>query len=189
MFPSMLAFYKFLKEQNINIIYCGPVWADGIESVGEMLKTRMEIDDLPMAASMAVFSVFVEQMNNVQLYSSECTGMEHADEQDENQIFFAGGVFILGTQGKSYYLQTGNVMKNEHVSLIRERVDHLNSLDKAQLRKYYKERLRSEDDNPDSRGAGLGLIEIARRASSKIKCEFEPYNEGHSFFTMYVTIG
>ncbi len=186
MFPSMLAFYRFLKEQNINIIYSGPVWSDGIETVGEMLKKRMEIDNLPMSASMSVFSVFVEQMNNVQHYSTEQEKEGVADY--EGKIFY-GGLFILGTAGQSYYLQTGNVMKNDHIELIRQRVDHLNSLDKAQLREFYKKRLREDDDNLESKGAGLGLIEIARRASSKIEYQFEPYDKEHSFFTMYVTIG
>ncbi len=186
MFPSMLAFYQFLKQQNINLIYCGPVWAEGIESVGDMLKKRMEIDQMPMSSSMAVFSVFVEQMNNVQLYSAE---HQQDTSSDLESTPLHSGVFILGTVEHSYYLQTGNVMKNEHVDLIRNRVDHLNTLDKAELRKFYKERLRADDDNPESKGAGLGLIEIARRASSKIEYNFEPFDSTHSFFTMYVTIG
>ncbi len=187
MFPSMLAFYQFLKQQNINLIYSGPVWAEGIESVGDMLKKRMEVDDMPMSASMAVFSVFVEQMNNVKMYSVK-EPILGADGDSEANLA-SSGVFILGTRGKSYYLQTGNMMKNDKVELVRERVEHLNSLDKTQLRKYYKERLRMDDDNEESKGAGLGLIEIARRASSKIEYKFEPCDEEHSFFTMYVTIG
>lgn len=57
------------------------------------------------------------------------------------------------------------------------------------MRKYYKERIKAENDNPESRGAGLGLIEIAKRASSKIEYSFTDMDETSSFFTMYVTIG
>jgi hypothetical protein len=48
--------------------------------------------------------------------------------------------------------------------------------------------MKHEDNNPESRGAGLGLTEIARRAASKIEYEFIPYGEGLSYFTMYVAI-
>jgi len=48
--------------------------------------------------------------------------------------------------------------------------------------------MKSENDNPESKGAGLGLTEIARRATSKIEYEFLPYGEDLSYFTMYVTV-
>ncbi len=186
MFPNMMKYYKLLREHNINVIYSGPVWSDGIESVGGMLKKRMELDSLPLSASMSVFSVFVEQMNNILLYSEDKL-QDTTCEHDGAPV--SCGVFVVGTKGKSYYLQTGNVVNKKQAELIKARVDHLNTLDKSDLRKFYKEKLRSEDENKDSKGAGIGLIEIARRASSKIDYELEPYDDESLFFTMHVTIG
>jgi len=80
-------------------------------------------------------------------------------------------------------------MKNERVEPVKNKLDHLNTLDKGALRKYYKEQTRLENDNPESKGAGLGFIEIARRISSKIEYSFTPYDEGLTFFAMHVTIG
>jgi len=71
---------------------------------------------------------------------------------------------------------------------LKERIDFLNTLDKKELRQFYKEQMKAENDNPESKGAGLGLTEIARRATSKIEYEFIPYGEGLSYFTMYVTV-
>jgi len=64
----------------------------------------------------------------------------------------------------------------------------LNSLDKQELRQFYKEKMRSDNDNPESQGAGLGLIEIARRATAPIGYSFEPISDGLSYFTVYVEI-
>lgn len=74
------------------------------------------------------------------------------------------------------------------MEILKTRIDYLNTLDKKGLRKFYKERLQAENDNPESKGAGLGLIEVAKRASSKIEYEFEPRGEGMKYFTMYVEI-
>ncbi len=74
------------------------------------------------------------------------------------------------------------------MELIKDRIDHLNSLDKKELRKFHRERLHAENDNPESKGAGLGLIEIARRATAPITYNFEPINEDLVYFTMYVEI-
>jgi hypothetical protein len=80
------------------------------------------------------------------------------------------------------------VIKNSSIGLLKDRIDFLNTLDKKELRQFYKEQMKHEDNNPESRGAGLGLTEIARRAASKIEYEFTPYGEGLSYFTMYVAI-
>ncbi|MCL1940782.1 MAG: SiaB family protein kinase [Synergistaceae bacterium] len=186
MFLDMLEYHKMLKNKNITLIYSGPLWAEGIGGIGGTLKRRMEFDELPLETSQKVFSVFVEQMNNMLMYSAEKGQFELPGENgDESAI----GTFILGKEGKTYFIQTGNLMKNENVEGVKTKLDYLNTLDKAELRKYYKEQMRSDNDNPESKGAGLGFIEIARRISSKIEYSFTPYDEGRTFFTVYVTIG
>ena len=87
-----------------------------------------------------------------------------------------------------FFIQTRNAIKNENVKRIKDRLDHLNTLDKQQLRQLHKEVMQGENDNPESKGAGLGLIEIARRATEPIGYTFEPVNDNLSSFTMYVVI-
>ena len=178
MIPDMLEYHKMLSAGNITLVYSGPLWSEGIGGIAGALKKRLEFDDLPLETSQKVFSVFVEQMNNMLMYSASSMEGEPAK-----------GTFVLGKKGKTYYIQTGNVMKNKSVELVKSKLDHLNALDRSELRKYYKEQTRLENDNPESKGAGLGFIEIVRRISSKIGYSFTPYDEGRTFFSMYVTIG
>ena len=179
---DMLEYHKMLNTNNITLVYSGPLWSEGIGGIAGTLKRRLEFDELPLETSQKVFSVFVEQMNNMLMYSAEKGQLEKASESTI-------GTFILCKEGKTYYIQTGNVMKNKNVELVKNKLDHLNTLDKQALRKYYKEQTRLENDNPESKGAGLGFIEIARRISSKIEYSFAPYDEGLTFFTMRVAIG
>jgi len=183
---DMLKHHKTLRENQITLIYSGPLWAEGIGGVAGTLKKRLEFDELPLETSQEVFSVFVEQMNNMLMYSTE---KEQFESPGDLHSETPKGTFILGTKGKGYFIQTGNMMKNENVELVKKRIDYLNTLDKQELREYYKKQVRLEPSNPDSKGAGLGLIEIARRISTKIEYSFTPCDEGFTFFTMYVTIG
>jgi hypothetical protein len=180
---NILDYNKLLAEHNISIIYSGPLWAEGIDGMAEFLQKRLDMEDVPLSASQAVFSVFVEQMNNMLMYSAE---KEKHPETGTKEL--SSGIFVLGTCDKSYYIQTGNVIKNSAVGLLKERIDHLNTLDKKELRQFYKDQMKAENENPESKGAGLGLTEIARRATSKIEYEFTPHGEGLSYFTMYVTV-
>jgi hypothetical protein len=182
---NILEYSKLLAENNISIIYSGPLWAEGIDGLAEFLQKRLDMDDMSLSASQSVFSVFVEQMNNMLMYSAEKERREHPET---GTMETANGIFVLGSQDKSYYVQTGNVIKNSSVGLLKDRIDYLNKLDKKELRELYKEQIKTENGNPESKGAGLGLTEIARRATSKIEYEFIPYGEDLSYFTMYVTV-
>ena len=185
MIPDMLGCYNMMKKYNILVIYNGSVWAGGIEGYAETLKRRLAFDELPLSASQSVFSVFVEQMNNMLMYSEE---KERCGKPGKGAADVPMGLFLLGEDENTYILQSGNVIKNKNAESVKARIEHLNTLDKKELRQFYRERMKSGNDNPESKGAGLGLIEIARRADAPIEYSFTPFDEGLSFFTMLVKI-
>jgi len=182
----MIGWHKMLNNNKITLVYSGPLWSEGIGGIAGTLKKRMEFDKMPLQTAQKVFSVFIEQMNNMLMYSAEkeLFFVENGKDSEAPK-----GTFILGREGKKYFIQTGNAVKNEAVNLIKNRIDYLNTLDKIEIRKYYKEQLRNGDTNPESKGAGLGFIEIARRISSKIEYSFESYEEGLTYFTLFAAIG
>ena len=61
------------------------------------------------------------------------------------------------------------------------------NIDKKGLKKLYKKRLRA-DIKKDSGGAGLGLIEMARKATEKIDYNFINKENGYYFYTLTVII-
>jgi len=174
-----------IKDSNIHIMYSGPMWYDGIKGISEMVRTQLEGDHLPGSAAKAVFSVFVEQVTNMLMYSAE---KEHFKMPDNSHVDVSTGMLALGVKNKTHFIQTGNAVRTEDANFIKDRIDHLNKLDKKEIRQFYKEKLREDNDNPGSKGAGLGLIEIAKRATAPIDYTIEQFNESISYFTMYVEI-
>ena len=181
---NMLENISTFRGKGINISYSGPMWGDGIRGIAEMVRTRLSNEDLSKNASRVIFSVFVEQVTNMLMYSAEKETAANNDAEEE----VGTGMLVLGQRGKTYFIQTGNAIKNQSVEYIKNRIDHLNSLDKKEIRQFHKEMLRGENDNPESKGGGLGLIEIARRATAPIGYAFETIDECMSYFTMYVEI-
>jgi len=182
---DMVAYSDMIKNLNINIIYSGPMWDEGIKGIAEMVKAHLDHDDLPGSSAKAIFSVFVEQVTNMLMYSAE---KEQYVQPDKGNVDVSIGLLVLGHREKAFFIQTRNAIKNERVKFLKDRIDHLNTLDKKELRQLHKEQVRSENDNPESQGAGLGLIEIARRTTKPIGYTFEPAGEGLSYFTMYAEI-
>jgi len=182
---NMQEYSGMLKSRNVNIIYSGPMWDDGMRELAEVVRTHLLHDNLPGSAEKSVFSVFVEQITNVLMYSAE---KEKFIGPNKEAVEVSTGMLVLGQTDKKYFIQTGNAIKKENMELIKGRIDLLNSLDKKELRKLHREQLNAENDNPESKGAGLGLIEIARRATAPIMYTFESMNENLVYFSMYVEI-
>jgi len=174
MIIDMLELQNNFDNKNIIMIYSGPLWTEGVGETAGKLKKYFEQQNIPLNISQKVYSVFIEQMNNMLMYS----------EDKKGTIAFG----VLNQPEKAFFVQSGNVMKDESIQLIKNRINHLNSLEKDAVRKFYKKQMHLNDDNPESKGSGLGLIEIARRSSSKIEYSFIPYNKGLAFFSIYVTI-
>ena len=180
---NMPEYIKSLKGNNIGISYNGPLWEEGIISMADMLKSQMAQTNLPKKASKTVFSVFVEQVTNMLMYS---VGREQYGQEADDKA--PTGMLVLGQKDNIFFIQTCNEIYKKNVDMVKNRIEYLNSLDKNELRQHNKERMRGENDNPDSKGAGLGLIEIARRATSPIKYTFDSIDDNVSYFSMYVEI-
>jgi hypothetical protein len=176
---------KMLDDNRIHLIYSGPIWPDGVDGIAEMLLKRLELEEMPLCASQSVFSIFVEQVNNMLMYSAD---KEHRSTQEGKQVELSKGIFIVGLQDKTYFIQSGNLVTDLNAELLKKRIDHLNTMDKQELRQFYKQQIHAEDNNPSSKGAGIGLIEIARRASGPIEYKFEQHSDGLKYFTTYVTV-
>jgi len=71
-------------------------------------------------------------------------------------------------------------------------VAHINALaamDKTELKAAYKEQLRRPRSETAGSGAGLGLIDIARKASAPFSCSLQPGQpEARVFFSLRVVI-
>ena len=183
---DMSGYKEIVNQLNISIVYCGPMWDDGIKSIADMVENRLAIDDISSNAAKTVFSVFVEQATNVLMYSAKKTLIP---QEGHEPVLVSTGMIILGTKETSYFIQTENAIRTETVDIIKSRIDHLNTLDKDALKKYHKEVLNKDDDNFESKGAGLGLVQIARKATAPIGYKFTPLENGLTSFTMYVEIG
>jgi len=182
---DMSEYTQMINKLNINIIYSGPMWEDGIRGIAEVVKIHLSHDNLPGSAAKSIFSVFVEQVTNMLMYSAE---KETFSQPGQDGVDVSMGMLVLVHKNNKFFIQTRNSINNEHIALVKGRIDHLNTLDKKELRQFHKEKVRSENDNPESKGAGLGLIEIARRATAPIKYDFEPLDDKLSAFTMCVEI-
>lgn len=171
-------FKKSLDEKGIMVSFSGFVSEGILFALGEALKQKMTLDDTDMNTAKKVFSVFVEQVQNVIRYSSD-----RIEGNAGRKVELGSGTITVGHEGEKFFIVCCNTVESRDVAMLKERLEILKKLDKDGLKAYYKEKLREEPET-QSKGATIGLIEIARRASEPIEFDFESIDHESSFFCL-----
>jgi hypothetical protein len=81
----------------------------------------------------------------------------------------------------------GNLVERADVERLRAKLTRIRGMSKDELKALYKEQLRAAPEE-GSKGAGLGFVEIARRASKPIEFDFAEIDGTHAFFALKATI-
>ena len=151
-------------------------------ALGDALRKKMSADETNITTIKRVFSVFVEQAQNIIRYSTETLG-----EGEREGPQFRSGLITVGTEEGRFFVVCGNVMRREDAEPLQARLEILRDLDPAGIKAYYRERI-MDPAVPGSKGANLGLIEIARRASEPIQFDFLAIDDQTTFYCMKVFI-
>lgn len=181
MMTSLYDFYRKLRQDGIMFCFSGPISQSIVEGIGETLKQKMEIEDAGMSTTQKVFGIFVEQMQNVLNYSSERITDEGMTDGELRL-----GVLVVGQEEGSFYVSCGNKVEIDRAAILEERLESVRLMDKDQLKSLYRERRKIASDG--AKGAGLGFIEMARKASRPIEYNLAPVDAKHAFFSIRVVI-
>lgn len=176
---GLMSLREFFSDQKILICFNGPISTTVIGEIGAALKEHIESNHAPELEVMDVFSVYIEMSQNIKNYAST-HGLGDADS--------SATVVIAAAEAGHYAVCAGNLVIREDGEALLERIQELSRCDKAQLKALYKQQLRQPHSQKPGQGAGLGLIEIARRSSQPMEASLEPLLSGRSFFILRAII-
>ena len=149
-----------VMDQEFFLSYSGFVSEDILEAVGQTLRDRLQEMDSDPKQIRQVFSIFVELMQNVIRYGDD--GPQSSNKAGGKPSY---GMLTVSKNNGELVVMSGNYIANEHAERICSRMDELKTKTQDELRQIYKDKLRQPTEET-SKGASLGLIEIARRSSS-----------------------
>ncbi|WP_291855955.1 SiaB family protein kinase [Marinilabilia sp.] len=170
--------YKTMKTNEINLVYEGEVTQDITKTFTSLTERNMAKSEESNQVQRKVFNVMVECLQNIS---------KHADTLSDDDEEERRGIVMVSRGDESYKIITGNVIRNTKVPSLKESLEHINSLDKAGLSSLYKQQI-VESTISEKGGAGLGLIDIAKKTGSKLSYQFKELNEEVSFFILTSTI-
>ena len=173
---SLYDYYSLTRRDDVLISYKGPVTDVILAEISRDIRTKLEGNP---KVSKKLFAIFIELAQNILYYSSE-------------QIFFADkrdrvGTILITQADNHFTFGCGNMVENKYIEELVESCDKINSLDREELREYKRE-TRSSPKKERSKGAGIGLIQVALTSGNPLQVESHPIDETYSFFSISVII-
>jgi hypothetical protein len=141
------------------------------QQILSMAEKDLDTTDGREAIKKRIFFIMVEGLQNI-------TRHQEVKSFDKNEYH---GAFFIQRQKEDYIMTTGNIIENKEIKPLTEKLEKINSLDINELKKYYLERLK-DGEISNKGGAGLGLIEMARKSGNKLVYDFMPIDKDNSFF-------
>lgn len=159
----------------------GPFSHGLVEEFGAALRHHLESREAERSAVLDVFAVYVELAQNVRNYLASQGFAPGPPYHPDCAI-----ISILSDDGR-YAVGAGNVALRLDAARLEGRIAELNGLDRATLRQRYKAQLRVPHPS-GSPGAGLGLLEVARRAAPPIGFNRTLLTDDWDFISILVRI-
>lgn len=160
------------------LIYKGEMNHQIMRSFAFMANRKIAEKNIPTPTRKRVFHIMIECLQNI---------TKHSDDYDEKEKQIGNGLFIVGESKDSFYVVTGNLVRNDKMVVLESRLEKLNSSSPKDLKHLFLKQM-IEGELNEKGGAGLGLIDIARKSRNKLYYHFVPYDSNRYFFILGVTI-
>lgn len=175
---KLFGFDRIMTDNELLLVYRDEITQDVTNDLLAIAEIKMNGSSDQKKIIRKVFNVLVECVQNI---------VNHADPSPIKKLNKAA-ILVIGRGSDHYFVITGNLIRNERIENLKEIIDLINNLSPEVVREYYTEKMKVAEFSQKG-GAGLGLLDIARRSGRKMEYDFRPVNEDFSYFSFKANIG
>ncbi len=173
---SIYSFFKILENDAISFSYRGDFSNNVLTMATQLFKDNVEEKHEKLSNKLSF--LMIESFQNIARYADT----EESFSLDENSEFF-----MTRNVGETFYIISANLIDNDKIPTVREKLERVNTLEKSELNKLYREVLTNKQIN-EKGGAGLGFIEMVRKTKGKLPFAFVKVNDKQSMFFMQIEL-
>jgi hypothetical protein len=168
--------FSVVQQNKIMLVYQGEFTQEIAKSVLAMTERNLDNFNEDQTTKRKIFNVMVECLQNI------CKHSENSVPELKEAIF------MIGLDNDYYFITTGNHIANENVIGLKTKLEEINTLDKDGLKQLHKSIVSGSQALSDKGGAGLGLIDVARKSGEKLIFDFTPAQNDTSFYSLLIKI-
>jgi len=159
---------------DIILVYKGKFDPPSAKSVLLLAERNIESIAEDPSVKRKVFNILVECLQNVVKHG------ELLEQQERDETL---PVLLIGRENDHYIVASGNAMFNEGVDDLKAKIEKINHLDKTGLKQLYK-RIMKNNAISAKGGAGLGLVDMARKSGQNLIYDFTVLDDKVSYFSL-----
>jgi hypothetical protein len=164
---------KMMKERLL-FVYRGVVTNENCVPLLMLLEKEMENSEFGFVGRKRLFMFVLESLQNVSKHSKES---QHAHMS----------LVVYSKTDSGYTVTTGNVLPSSSLVDLKDKLEQINDIDTRDIRNVYRQML-STSELSDKGGAGLGLIEMAKKSGNKLDYDFVTLDDEYSYFILSKTV-
>jgi hypothetical protein len=177
---DLFAYYQDIKSSRIILVFKGAFTQEMLSELGGLVRLHFH-EEGETIMMRRLFSILIEMSQNILHYSAEREFLTYLGREV--------GVGMITVQDIDGYfmVNSGNMVTKSTGERLDEKCTQINALGREELRQLYMDTRRKEAE-PTSKGAGLGLIDIARKSSRPLSFVVQKIDEEKSFFSLSVAV-
>jgi len=171
-------YYQMVHQENIMVSYKGNLDGDTIDVLLQLTERKLTTTGAERATKKKIINIMVECLQNSFHYTTKF---------EPSSTLAQSTFFILTLKNGKYQIATGNLVEKDNIFTLQKRLEVLEQMSDDEIQDFYLQTL-NKAELPISGGAGLGLIDIVRRAGNKPAFNFETYPNDFVLFSMQIDI-
>lgn len=167
------------NQNKIMLCFNGPMSRSLIEEIGNALKNYLQAEQTKMSSAMDVFGIYIEMSQNIRHY---------AQKNNYDDLMSSATIVVARDEENHYLIQAGNIVKKADGTMLLNRISNLANMSAADLKLAYKKQLREPHPEYANSGAGLGLIDMARKSAKPLTANVSAIDNDNVFFSLCATV-
>ena len=163
-----------MTKERLMFVYRGVVTSENSVPLLMLLEKEMENSEFGFVGRKRLFMFVLESLQNVSRHS------DHAHHAEMSLV-------VYSKTDTGYTVTTGNVLPTARVSDLKTKLEQINNLQAEEIRNVYRQMLSSSEFS-NKGGAGLGLLEMAKKTGNKLDYDFVPIDDEFSYFILSKTV-
>ena len=169
--------YRLFSDHFIKLVYHGLISSEKADTLINIFEQLIGQNEASVKIQKRAFYILVEALQNV---------VRHQAKPD-SPLTRNGGTLIFQYLDGQFMFTLKNLVETGHTDSLKKKIDSLNKMNKDNLNKYYKKILKN-DVLSDKGGAGLGLIEIARKSENTLHYDIREADDTYSYFYLNMLV-
>ncbi len=163
-------FRRRIFENRIMLTYMGEISQEIILALLNLTEKKLDSAHEDQAIKSRIFNVMVECLQNITYHN-------------EKNKYSASSMFVISRCPGGYVIYSGNALKKEKAAELEEKLLRINDMSDNERKDFYLYWMQSRR-RQDEPGAGLGLIDIARKTGNALEFDFQELDTEYVYFSL-----